>query len=90
MRAGAKRLQQLVDDLLDFAKLQSGTFKLDKRDVDLSGPMRAAIDSMRPQAHAASILLTADLPEYMFVHVDAQRVCQAVLNLVSNAIKFTP
>lgn len=88
---GTRRLQQLVDDLLDFARLEAGTFRLVLRPADLNQIVRAVIDSLRPQVQRRSLELLADLPrESTVMEVDPGRIEQVLINLVNNAIKFTP
>jgi PAS domain S-box-containing protein len=88
---GARRLTRLVDDLLDFARLEAGTFKLTNAMANLGELVDEVIQSMRPQAMAAQVQLSLQLPpEPPTACVDAQRVEQVVMNLVHNAIKFTP
>jgi PAS domain S-box-containing protein len=87
----AHRLLRLVGDLLFTAQVESGQFPLDLREVDLREVIGASIESARPAAATAAIELVAlvdDTP--LLVRGDAQRIGQAVDNLISNAIKFTP
>jgi len=87
----AHRLLRLVGDLLFTAQVDSGKFALDAHDLVLDEIISAAVESARPAADAAGISLLELLPDRMaVVHGDALRLGQAVDNLVSNAIKFTP
>ena len=87
----AHRLLRLVGDLLFTAQVESGKFPLDARDVTLDTIVTNAVESARPVADAAGITLNGELPdEPAVVHGDPLRLAQAVDNLVSNAIKFTP
>jgi signal transduction histidine kinase len=87
----AHRLLRLVGDLLFTAQVESGKFPLDARDVTLDTIITNAVESARPVADAAGITLSGTLPdEPAVVHGDPLRLAQAVDNLVSNAIKFTP
>ncbi len=91
IEVGAQRLTRLVDDLLDFARLEAGTFKLRVAPDDLGEKVREVVDSLRPQAQEAQLSLSVDLPpEALVVPMDAHRIGQVLLNLVNNAIKFTP
>lgn len=87
----AKTQAQLVEDLLDISRIETGQMRLDVRPVNLAELVRAAIDSMRPAAEAKSISLETmlDLRATPFAG-DPNRLQQAVWNLLSNAIKFTP
>jgi signal transduction histidine kinase len=87
----AGRLSRLVDDLLDFARIDAGTFKLKLETVDLTPKIREIVTSFLPQAASAHLELTLEVPEKpMTLRVDPQRIGQVVANLLSNALKFTP
>ncbi len=87
----AHRLLRLVGDLLFTAQVESGKFPLDSRMVPLETIVTAAIESARPVADTAGIQLVQKLPDGpAVVHGDPVRLGQAVDNLISNAIKFTP
>ncbi|WP_223690018.1 sensor histidine kinase [Leifsonia poae] len=87
----AHRLLRLVGDLLFTAQVESGRFPLDLRPVDLGPVIAASVESARPVADAAAVTLVTGLPEESIVLTgDPVRLGQAVDNLISNAIKFTP
>jgi signal transduction histidine kinase len=87
----AHRLLRLVGDLLFTAQVESGRFPLDVRDVELDAIVRASVESARPAASSAGIELTAEVPaDPVDVPGDPVRLGQAIDNLISNAIKFTP
>jgi signal transduction histidine kinase len=91
IRAGARRLNGLVDDLLDFAQMEAGTFRIVREWADLGACVEEAIDSLRPQAVEKGVRLESALPEGACrAYVDPARFEQVVLNLVGNALKFTP
>jgi signal transduction histidine kinase len=87
---GSWRLQRLVDDLLDFARLEAGTFMLSPEDADLSAKAREVLASLRPQAAAKRIRLELEAPASLAIRMDAGRIAQVLINLVGNALKFTP
>ena len=87
----AHRLLRLVGDLLFTAQVESGKFPLDARDLTLDTIVMHAVESAGPAADAAGITLISELPDYpAIVHGDPLRLAQAVDNLISNALKFTP
>jgi signal transduction histidine kinase len=88
---GATRLQRLVDDLLDFARLEAGGFKLDQHEEDLREAISEVSRALLPQATAKGVSLRLELPaEPQDVRMDQRRIEQVLLNLVGNALKFTP
>ncbi|MFN3428732.1 MAG: ATP-binding protein [Candidatus Sericytochromatia bacterium] len=87
---GASRLEALIDDLLDFARIDAGTFTLHPRAFDLQDKVREVASSLHPQAQKAHVHLEPDLtPAPLLVQADPQRVGQVLFNLIGNAIKFT-
>jgi len=88
---GTERLERLVDDLLDFARMEAGAFKLAIHRASLTDKVKEIAASLRPQARARRVELEVDVPaEPVFVPMDPDRIGQVLLNLVGNAIKFTP
>jgi signal transduction histidine kinase len=84
-------MDTLLDDLLDIARIQSGTFSVVPSPNRLSDVVMPAIENILPQAEAKGQTLDVDLPpDLALVAVDAHRIRQVVSNLVRNAIKFTP
>ncbi len=91
IQTSAQRLGGLVDDLLDFARIDAGTFSLKRAPVDLAPKIREIVASFLPQAAASQLALTLELPEAPLpMDVDANRIGQVMANLISNALKFTP
>ena len=86
----ATRLQHMVEDLLFLAQLDAGSFSLDLGDADLVELAREAIEAARPAAEAKKLTLMLEHRQPALVSADANRIGQALDNLISNAIKFTP
>ncbi len=87
----AQRLLRLVSDLLFTAQVESGRFALEERDVDLYAVVNASVESARPVAEARDVrVVLCHPPSAPHVWGDPTRLGQAVDNLVSNAVKFTP
>ncbi|GEM_PF-1928585 len=91
IKMAAKRLEFIVSDLLDYARMQAGTFQLRLESADFSQKVQEIAESMRPQMDEKEL-------DFMFFHqagplvtqMDQQRVGQVVANLLHNAIKFSP
>ncbi len=84
------RLSQLVNDLLDLSAIESGQAPLERRRVDVTAIVRQAAERLQPQAERAGVNLhVADAPSALAT-ADAARIEQVALNLIHNAIKFTP
>jgi PAS domain S-box-containing protein len=90
IEAGAARLQRLVDDLLDFARMDAGTFALRLDDADVCARVEETVAAVRPMVTDARLALVVDCEGPQVVRMDAQRVGQVLLNFISNAMKFTP
>lgn len=88
----AVRVQgQLIEDLLDISRIESGRLRLDVQTVDLAEVVKAGVESMHAAADAKSITLQEILdPSVNAIAGDPGRLQQVVWNLVSNAVKFTP
>lgn len=86
----AKLQTQLIDDLLDVARILRGKLKLEMNAVDLVFVVEAAIETVQPAAAAKAISIQTDLQQVGQVYGDAGRLQQIVWNLLTNAIKFTP
>ncbi|HEY0259765.1 MAG TPA: ATP-binding protein [Lacisediminihabitans sp.] len=87
----AKRLLRLVGDLLFTAQVESGKFPVEPRDVDIVAIVAAALETAAPAAAAAGVELARELPGApVMLRADPVRIGQAIDNLVSNAVKFTP
>jgi PAS domain S-box-containing protein len=88
---GATTQAQIVDDLLDMARIVRGQLRLDVRPVEMVTVIEAAVDIVRPAAAAREIeVVTVLEPRAGVVAGDPGRLQQVVWNLLTNAIKFTP
>ncbi len=90
IQEGAERMRRIVDDMLDFARLEAGTFQIDRVEADMRPIVAGVVSSLQPQARAAGVSVTYTLPAMpVRLSIDAKRIEQVLLNLVSNSIKFT-
>jgi CheY-like chemotaxis protein/anti-sigma regulatory factor (Ser/Thr protein kinase) len=86
----AQRQRQLIEDLLDISRMMTGRTALERQDVDLGGVITSAVESVMPQAEAKGIELTFNRRAAVRTDADARRLEQVFLNLLTNAVKFTP
>ena len=85
------QLTRLVDDLLDVARITSGKIELKKEPVELNAAVLRAIDSCQSAAAARQQTLDVQTSkEHLLVDGDLIRLSQIVINLLNNAIKYTP
>ncbi|HVO16070.1 MAG TPA: MHYT domain-containing protein [Alphaproteobacteria bacterium] len=89
--ASGRHLLELINDVLDIAKLDVGHLELQEEETDLAEVIADCINMMTRQAEAAGLYIQSDLPSALpSAHVDRRRINQVLLNLLSNAVKFTP
>jgi len=85
-----KRLAGLVNDVLDFSRLQHHDIALRKRPVDLGAAVRSVLDLSRGLAEKRGLTLKNDIPKgFPQVDADGDRLEQVLFNLVVNGLKFT-
>ena len=86
-----QRLHELVNDVLDYSRLQAGTFTQQIAPYSLERVCKAALQSNRAQAQQKNQALVFEItPENIQLNGDERRIKQAVSNLLDNAIKFSP
>jgi two-component system phosphate regulon sensor histidine kinase PhoR len=86
----AERLQRLVENLLNLARMEAGVVEVHKQSRSLNELMEDALNVVSPSAEAKQIELVRDLsPMYLEVFADRDMILQAVINLLSNAVKYT-
>ena len=91
IRRSGEHLLTIINDILDIAKLQSGTTELRLEISALAPIVDEAVRLVAPRAESARLTLAQDIaPGLPPVRVDLTRIRQVLLNLLSNAIKFTP
>lgn len=86
-----EQMQQLIGNLLDFSKIESGTFSVDVYAENLSDVLKPVVGGVMTLAESKKQTLEAKLrPDLPEVACDADRIGQVMSNLLGNAIKFTP
>jgi PAS domain S-box-containing protein len=79
---------QLVSDILDVARIRSGTLSLDSRPVAMRAVVNAALDILRPIIDSKQIRVCVQIPDAAVTVGDSQRLQQVFSNLLANAAKF--
>lgn len=90
IRRNVVHLQRLIGDVRDLSKLESGRLALDPRPVDLKELVHDTVDGVREAAEAQGVEPSVDAEDPLPVHADPDRINQVLLNLLTNALKFTP
>ena len=84
------RLQLLLEDLLDLSRLESDSLKIEMHDFSIRQAVDRACDSVRQQAAGKGIAILVEVPDELTVRGDPKLIEQAVVNLLDNAVKYTP
>jgi signal transduction histidine kinase len=91
MERNTQNLIELVNDLLDAAKLESGSLQLEFAPTDLRALIHEICEPLEPLAREKGITLTQDVPaELPPAQADRPKLRRVIVNLLSNALKFTP
>ncbi len=90
VRGSARHLLRMVADVLDLSRIEAGELTLQPQDVDIAARLSELVrlvesDRVRSGAH-----LKVEVEEGLWVHIDSDRFAQITINLVTNALKFTP
>ena len=88
--AGGKHLLRLINDILDLSKIEAGRMELFCEDLSVATIFGEVVSALRPLAEKKAQALSSDVDRGVTVHADATRFRQVLMNLVGNAIKFTP
>lgn len=85
------RLQRLVHDLEELSRAEAGQIPLEKESVDPAGLIRTAAERLQPQFEDKGVQLSLDLaPDLPQLRADTGRITQVLLNLMGNALQYTP
>jgi len=89
--AETDRLHRLIENILNISRIESGVVKIAREPMSLTSVAKQVLDVAAPQAKTKGIEIVEQLaPVYYQVEADRDMIYQAVMNLVSNAIKYTP
>jgi signal transduction histidine kinase/ActR/RegA family two-component response regulator len=86
----ATRQGRLIEELLDVSRIVAGRASVDLQSIDLGEVIRGTVETMMPTAAAKGVEIAVASPPPTFVTGDPRRLEQVFLNLLANAVKFTP
>ena len=91
IRRSGEHLLELINDVLDMAKIEAGAVTVDSAPTDLTDLVLQVIDMMRPRAEEKALRLMVEQTRAFprFVRTDSAKLRQILINLISNAIKYT-
>jgi signal transduction histidine kinase/DNA-binding response OmpR family regulator len=91
IQSSADALLAIINDILDFSKIEAGKLRLESQDLDIRQVIEEVIDLFAQRAHQKGIELLLDIDPYLhrWAKGDELRIRQILMNLVSNALKFT-
>lgn len=91
VKSNTQHLAGLINDLLDLSKIEAGRVELNSSRVSLGGLVHEVVETLRPVAAEKPISLEVAAPEpAIVVWADREKLTQVLMNLIGNAIKFTP
>ena len=91
IHSAGRHLQNVINDILDIAKIEGGRLELQDEPVSIIETLESCRRIVAPMAEATGVALSLDVPPSLpLISCDALRFRQILLNLMSNAVKFTP
>ncbi len=90
IRTSGKHLLHLINDLLDLSRMEAGKLELELEDVAVGGVLTEAVETLKPQAAQKRLELRLELGPTPRIRTDRARLLQVLLNVLGNAVKFTP
>jgi len=86
----AKNLLNLINEILDMSRIESGRVELDVKEIDVRDVIQTTVASLEPMIHKKALRIDTDFDENLpLAYADPDRVRQVITNLLSNAIKVT-
>lgn len=90
IRKESERLTALINNILDFSRIEAGRKEYEFRDTDIAGLVRNTLDSYRYQIEQQGFALEESIdPDLPAVRIDREAIARALVNLVNNALKYS-
>ncbi len=83
-------LLDVISDILDMSKIEAGRMQLEMGSCDLADAVEDSLRIVQPRAQAENVEIVRDLPGALRVKADKRAIKQVLINLLANAVKFTP
>src|ERR1700730_9830305 len=90
IHTGGTHLLKLITDILDLSKIEAGRMEIAPEDVNVASAFAEVLSTLQPLADKKSQCLTKEVVPHLYVRADMTRFKQILMNLIGNAIKFTP
>ena len=90
IQQSSRHLQSLINDILDATRIEKGTMKLAEQDADAAELLEVAVKMCRDIAEQSDCTIVARITEGIEVRGDITRIKQILINLITNAVKFSP
>ncbi len=91
IHASGTHLLELIEDILDLSKIETGNIVVDEKEIDVAGMMEETMRIAAPAVQKGNFDLSVDIAsDFPVLQADETRLRQVLLNLLSNAFKFTP
>jgi signal transduction histidine kinase len=90
IRKESERLTSLINNILDFSRIEAGRKEYEFRETDIAELVRNTLDSYRYQVEQQGFILEENIePDLPIVYVDREAIARALVNLVNNALKYS-
>ncbi len=91
IRLSGTHLLSLINTILDLSKIEADRFELSEEEIDFADTLASVLPMVQEKIAVAELTLSIELPEILpRLHADARAIRQVLLNILSNAVKFTP
>jgi signal transduction histidine kinase len=88
IKRGGRHILNMIDQLLDLAKIESGKISYSIEEIDIDQAWRECLDSIQESAHEQQLVIDSEMRTNMTIRSDYTRFKQVMLNLMSNAVKY--